>query len=253
MTRTQTRRRADWKRVPRVQNCECCSVFSWEKKKFDKFYQLYFSDTLRGSASEQYLLIEPSCFGGVRCLTCATFICHDCVVAVHKAINDDHPELDDPWVQATKHTSPGEILEIPVGHCCILRAPYHALKQEPPPVALLSTSAEAILAGANHYFQYDLAIGSTPPNCVDVFSLGSSGSNVAVTHAVFPIQVAVAVANGNHTIPKLNLTGPTVKVQSKYLTSLPTSFNKAFYRIKVVTITTTTTETPLLGKHDACL
>jgi hypothetical protein len=112
-----------------------------------------------------------------------------------------------------------------------------------------STSADAVLAGANHYYQYDLSIGSTPLNCVDVFSLGAAGSNVPVTHAVFPIHVAVEIANENLSIQNLNLIGPVLSVPSPVLPDLPYGFNKPFYRIKVVTIKSTTMETPLLGKQ----
>ena len=84
-----------------------------------------------------------------------------------------------------------------------------------------TTAVEAVLAGANHYYQYDLAIGSTPSNCVDVFSLGASGSNAAVTHAVFPVHIAMSVANEHHSIPNLELIGPIVNVPSRLLLSLP--------------------------------
>jgi hypothetical protein len=47
--------------------------------------------------------------------------------------------------------------------------------------------ADPFLAGATHYYQYDLVIGSTPRNFVDVFALGAAGSNAPVTHSVFPI------------------------------------------------------------------
>jgi hypothetical protein len=47
------------------------------------------------------------------------------------------------------------------------------------------TLMDPSLAGATHYYQYDLAIGSTPQRCVDVFSLGAAGSNSPVTHTFF--------------------------------------------------------------------
>jgi hypothetical protein len=175
------------------------------------------------------------------------------VVALHSAIEKDHPNLQDPWLQATKHTSAEKIIEIAVGHCCALNSPYCKLKQETLPLTMPPPSAEAVLVGANHYYQYDLSVGSTPPNCVDVFSLGASGSNAAVTHAVFPVQVALAVANENHSIQNLDLTGPTLNVPSPLLSILPDGFNKAFYRIRIVTITCTSTLTPVLGKHTTSL
>jgi hypothetical protein len=110
-----------------------------------------------------------------------------------------------------------------------------------------------LLAGANHYFQFDLALGSTPRNCVDVFSLGASGSNAAVTHAVFTIEVALAIQTEKHKIALLPLDGPTFIVNSSELVSLPIGFNKSSYRIKVVTVDSTRTDSPKLGKIDTCL
>ena len=114
---------------------------------------------------------------------------------------------------------------------------------------MLSPSAEAVLAGADHYYQYDLSVGLTPLNCVDVFSLGAAGSNIPVTHAVFPIHVAVEIANENRSIPLLDLKGPVLSVHTPLIPDLPYGFNKTFYRIKVVTVKSTTLETPLLGKQ----
>ncbi len=52
----------------------------------------------------------------------------------------------------------------------------------------LLPSVDPILACATHYYQYDLAIGSTPRKCVDVFALGAAGSNAPVTHGVFQLR-----------------------------------------------------------------
>jgi hypothetical protein len=62
-------------------------------------------------------------------------------------------------------------------------------------MASLLPCADPFLVGATRYYQYDLAIGSTPWNCVDVFALGAAGSNGPVTHAVFPIEIALIMAN----------------------------------------------------------
>jgi hypothetical protein len=52
----------------------------------------------------------------------------------------------------------------------------------------LLPSVDPFLAGAAHYYQYDLAIGSTPRKCVDVFALGAGGSNAPVTDAEYLTQ-----------------------------------------------------------------
>jgi hypothetical protein len=105
------------------------------------------------------------------------------------------------------------------------------------------SASAPLLAGANHYFQYDLAIGSTPLNCVDVFSLGASKSNAPVTHAVFPVDIAMKIARENHIVPVLDLEGPTVLVHLKELSMLPSGFNNSNYTIKVVKLNTTRTDT----------
>jgi hypothetical protein len=243
MVRQQSRRRKDRKRR-KGYHCACCSILSWEQKKFEQFHEQYFSGTLTGSRYSEYYLNPVVCKGGALCLSCGFFLCHDCVVSLHKAISNDHPNLLDPWLLATKDTSPDVIIHIAVGHCCVLKSQI----QELPSVKMLSPSSVAIFEGANHYYQYDITIGSTPLNCVDVFSLGAVGSNGPVTHAVFPVHVAVEIANENHIIPLLDLTGPTLSVHSEALSNLPHGFNKTFYRIKIVTVNTTTLETPLLGK-----
>ena len=112
--------------------------------------------------------------------------------------------------------------------------------------------ADSFLAGATHYYQYDLAIGSTYRNCVDVFALGAAGSNAPVTHAVFPIEIALVMANGKHNIPLLDLHGPTLTVCSTVLSPLPDGFNKSVYTIKVVRIDSTRNDAPPLGKINAC-
>jgi hypothetical protein len=234
----------------RGKHCCGCSILSWEQKKFDKFHELYFSETLRETAFEQYLLVAPTCIGGVQCQRCANFLCHDCVCALHTAIKADHPNLQDSWVQATMNSSAECILRIPVGHCCILKDQQEKAKHH---TTLLSPTMDPVLAGAVHYYQYDLAIGSTPSKCVDVFSLGAAGSNAPVTHAVFPIQIALDMANENHIIPLLPLDGPTLTLHSKLLPSLPKGFNKTSYQVKVVTINRTRTNTPFLGKIYTCV
>jgi hypothetical protein len=52
-----------------------------------------------------------------------------------------------------------------------------------------------------------------------VFSLGAAGSNAPVMHAVFPIEIALVVANKKHNIPLLDLDGPTLTVHSTVLSS----------------------------------
>jgi hypothetical protein len=81
----------------------------------------------------------------------------------------------------------------------------------------MSMSIAPILAGATHYYQYDLAIGSTPQECVDIFSLGASASNPPVMHTVFAIDIAMDVARGNmanskHWVARQTggLAGPTI-------------------------------------------
>ena len=61
--------------------------------------------------------------------------------------------------------------------------------------------------------------------------------------------MAVEIANENLSIQNLNLTGPVLSVPSPLLPDLPYGFNKTFYSVKVVTIKSTTMETPLLGKQ----
>jgi hypothetical protein len=80
------------------------------------------------------------------------------VRAFHKAIKPDHPELEDSWLQATMDSSPEHVLQIPVGHCCIMKE--KEVKKQP--MTSLLPSFEPLLAGATHYFQYDLTIGFTP-------------------------------------------------------------------------------------------
>jgi hypothetical protein len=241
------RKRKDLNRL-RAKDCCGCSIISWEKKKFDKFHELFFSDTLRGTDYEQHWLVPPVCNGGVECNKCGHFLCHDCVCAIQKAINTDHPDLEDSWLEATMHSSPEHVLQIPVGHCCIMKE-----KEATQPMTSMLPSVDPFLAGATHYYQYDLAIGSTPRKCVDVFALGAAGSNAPVTHAVFPIEIALVMANVKHHIPLLDLNGPTLTVHSTVLSSLPDGFNKPFFSIKVVTIDCTRNDAPPLGKINTCL
>jgi hypothetical protein len=116
------RKRKDLNRV-RAKDCCGCSIISWEKKKFDKLNELFFSDThtLRETDYEQHWLVPPVCNGRVECNRCGNVLCHDCVCAFHKAIKSDHPDLDDSWLQATMDSSPEHVLQIPVGHCCIMK------------------------------------------------------------------------------------------------------------------------------------
>jgi hypothetical protein len=112
--------------------------------------------------------------------------------------------------------------------------------------------ADPFLAWATHYYQYDFAIGPTPRNCVDVFAPGAAGSNAPVTHAVFPIEIALVMANENHNIPLLDLHGPTLVVCSTVLSPLPDGFNKSVYSIKVANIDCTHNNAPPLGKINTC-
>jgi hypothetical protein len=79
---------------------------------------------------------------------------------------------------------------------------------------------------------------------VDVFALGAAGSNAPVTHAVFPIEIALVMANEKDHIPLLDLNSPTLTVHS-VLSSFPDGFNKSLYSIKVVTIECTRNDAPL--------
>jgi hypothetical protein len=89
------------------------------------------------------------------------------------------------------HSSPEHVIQIPVGHCCIMKE-----KEVKHPMTSLLPSVDPFFAGATpHYYQYDLAIGSTPRKCVDVFALGAAGSNAPVTHAVFPIEIPLVMVN----------------------------------------------------------
>jgi hypothetical protein len=238
--------RASSKRL-RSRHCCGCSILSWEKKKFDLFHQRYFSETLSGLQYEQYLLSPAACNGGVICNTCGTFFCHDCVCAVHKEIKKDHPDLQDSWMEATSMSSAESVLTIPVGHCCRMK---EKITKEPATPHPMSTAP--ILAGATHYYQYDLAIGSTPLECVDIFSLGASAVNAPITHAVFTIGVALEIARDKHILSLLELDGPTVTVESVELSMLPSGFNQPKYKIKVVKIVTTRTNAPPIGKIINC-
>jgi hypothetical protein len=101
------------------------------------------------------------------------------VCAFRKAIKTDHPDLQDSWLEATMHLSPEHVLPIPVRNYCIMKE-----KEVKHPMTSLLPSVDPFLAGATHYYQYDLAISSTPRKCVDVFALGAAGSNALVTHMV---------------------------------------------------------------------
>ena len=254
MTRKrQGRKRKNEKRL-QAKHCCGCSIFSWEKKKFDKFNELYFSDSLQETAYEQYWLAPPACNGGFECKICGHFLCHDCVSAFHNAIKKDHPDLQDSWLEATANSSPEHVIQIPVGHCCILKD--RQAKQQTSlllDVHPLLADVHPLLAGATHYYQYDLAIGSTPRKCVDVFALGAAGSNAPVTHGVFSIEIALVMANEKYHITSLDLNGRTLTVPSPELSSLPDGFNKSSYSIKVITIDRTREDAPPHGKINTCL
>jgi hypothetical protein len=83
-------------------DCCGCSIFSWEKKKFDNFNKLFFSDTLYGTDYEQHWLVPPVCNGGVECKMCGHFLCHDRVCAFHKA-NKDGPSRSPGFVAGSHH------------------------------------------------------------------------------------------------------------------------------------------------------
>ena len=160
----------------------------------------------------------------------------------------NHPNLQDSWIEVTSQSSPNSVLRIPVGHCCWLK---EKMKKKPEKSQSMPTAP--ILSGAMHYYQYDLTVGSTPGLCVDVFALGASALHAPVTHAVFPIAIALEIAKENHTIPLLELNGKTVTVDSVELAMLPSGFNKPNYKIKVVKISTTRTNVPPTGKMKKCL
>ena len=52
----------------------------------DKFHVRYFSGTLKETKYEQHWLNPEPCYGGVECLGCRSFFCHDCVVALGESI-----------------------------------------------------------------------------------------------------------------------------------------------------------------------
>jgi hypothetical protein len=83
---------------------------------------------------------------------------------------------------------------------------------------------------------------------VDVFALGAGGSNAPVTHAVFPIEIALIMANKKRNIPLLDLHGSTLAMCSTGLSPLLDGFNKSFYSIKVVRIDCTCNDAQPLGK-----
>jgi hypothetical protein len=58
-------KRKDLNRV-RATDCCGCSILSWEKKEFDNFNKLFFSDTLHGTDYEQHWLVPPVCNGGLN-------------------------------------------------------------------------------------------------------------------------------------------------------------------------------------------
>jgi hypothetical protein len=176
------------------------------------------------------------------------------VSAFHNAIKKDHPDLQDSWLEATANSSPEHVIQIPVGHCCILKD--RQAKQQTSlllDVHPLLADVHPLLAGATHYYQYDLAIGSTPRKCVDVFALGAAGSNAPVTHGVFSIEIALVMANEKYHITSLDLNGRTLTVPSPELSSLPDGFNKSSYSIKVITIDRTREDAPPHGKINTCL
>jgi hypothetical protein len=170
------------------------------------------------------------------------------VCAFHKAIKTDHQDLQDSWLEATMYSSPEQVIQIQVGHCCIMKE-----KEVKQPITSLLPSVHPFLAEATHYYQYDLTIGSTPWKCLDVFALGAAGSNAPVTHAVFLIEIASVMANEKHHIPLLDLNGPTLTVHSTVLSLLPDGFNKSFYSIKFVTIDCTCNDALPLVKINTCL
>jgi hypothetical protein len=71
-------------------------------------------------------------------------------------------DLHDSWLEATTHSSREHVIQISVGHCCIMKE-----KEVKQSMTSLFSCADPFLAGATHYYQYDLAIGSIPRNCVD--------------------------------------------------------------------------------------
>jgi hypothetical protein len=70
----------------------------------------------------------------------------DILCALHKAIKTDHPNLLDSWLEATMHSSPEHVLQIPSGHCCIMKE-----KQVKHTMTSFLPSIDPFLAGATHY------------------------------------------------------------------------------------------------------
>jgi hypothetical protein len=60
----------------------------------------------------------------------------------------DHPDLQDSWLEATMHSSPEHVIQIPVGHCCIMKE--KEVKQPMP--SLLPSDVDPFLAWATHYY-----------------------------------------------------------------------------------------------------
>jgi hypothetical protein len=128
-----------------------------------------------------------SVMGGGECKSCGHFLCHDCLCALHKAIKTNHPNIQDSWLEATMH------------YYYIWSLLYYEGEASETAHDISLALMDAFLAGATHYYQYDLAIGSTPRRCVDVFSQGAAGSNAPVTHAVLSIEIALVMVNEKHT------------------------------------------------------
>jgi hypothetical protein len=61
------------------------------------------------------------------------------------SIKTDHPDLKDSWLEASMHSSPEHVLQIPVGHCCITKE-----KEVKQPMTSLLPSVDPFLAGATH-------------------------------------------------------------------------------------------------------
>jgi hypothetical protein len=101
-----------------------------------------------------------------------------------------------------------------------------------------------LLGGAMHYYQYTLIIGSTPPNCLDVFAIGICQDYPACTHAAYEVETAMKLEMEGILARKLGVVGEGSQVDIPKLVGLPPPFYHSMYAIKVVEVQATITSNP---------